>query len=78
MSDEIKLKASFNFNTLLFFFIVIFVRNKKKTIEAKHYGGESLWHYRPKIQEAAIISSNISAQKEGIVLKTTHIAYKHL
>ena len=77
MSDEIKLKASFNFNTLLFFFFIIFLfftkkKTKKKTIEAKHYGGESLRHYRPKIQEAAIISSNISAQKEGIVPKTTH------
>ena len=49
-------------------------KKQQKTIEPKHYGGESLWHYQPKIQEAAIISSNISAQKEGIVLKMTRIA----
>ena len=59
---------------LLFFFFITFYEIKKKTIEAKHYGGESLRHYRPKIQEAAIISVNIDAQKEGIVPKTTYIA----
>ena len=75
MSVERKLKAYFSFNTLLlFFFFITFCEKKnkkKKTIEAKHYGGNSLRHCRPKIQEAAIISVNISAQKEGIVPKTT-------
>ena len=47
-------------------------------MEAKHYGVQSLQHYRPKMQEASIISSNISTQKEGIVPKTTYIAYGHL
>ena len=47
MSVERKLKASFNFNTLFFvfcFFPLLFAEKKnrkKKTIEAKHYGGES-------------------------------------
>ena len=31
-----------------------------------------------KVQEAAIISVNISAQKEGIVPKTTYITKEHL
>ena len=77
MSVERKLKASFNFKTLFFFlfFSITFCRKKtQKTIEAKHYGGESLWHCRLKIQEAAIISVDISVQKEGIVPKTTCIA----
>ena len=48
-------------------------KNNKKT-EAKHYGGKLLRYYLPKIQEAAIISSNTSVQKKGIVPETTHIA----
>ena len=64
----------FCFFFFFFFFHFYEIKKKKKTIKAKHYGDESLRHYRPKIQEAAIISVNIDAQKEGIVPKTTYIA----
>ena len=35
MSDEIKLKASFNFNTLQFFFIIIIIYEIKKIKQKK-------------------------------------------
>ena len=73
MSAESKMKASFNFNTFLFFLLLLFLMKKKNN------QGQTLWGRialttLTKIQEAAIISVNICAQKEGSVRKTTYIA----
>ena len=77
MSVERKLKASFNFNALLLFFCSFFLFSL--LFKKKQKRGQTLWGritpaLSAKIQDVAIISVNISAQKEGIVPKTTYIA----
>ena len=65
------MKASFNFNTLLFFlFCFSFIFNEKK-LKPKIMGANR----STKIQEPAVISVNIRAKKEGIVPKTTYTVF---
>ena len=71
MSVERQLKASFNFNTFLFFFFVFFffplLFTKKKS-------RPNIMEANPSTLSAKIQEAAISAQKEGIVPKTTYIA----
>ena len=78
MSDEIKLKASFSCNTLLFFCLFFFLLFFTKKNQGQTLWGRIAPALSTKNSGISIISSNISAQKEGIVPKTTHIAYEHL
>ena len=57
-----------------FFFFIIFNEKKKKKKRGQILLGRIAPAILTKIQEAAIISVNICAQKEGIVPKTTSIA----
>ena len=76
------LMAIFKFKYTSVFFCFFFVLFSLLFTKKKNRG-QTLWgriapSLSAKIQEAAIIQVNISAQKEGIVPKTSYIALEHL